>query len=146
MKVPILFAATLLLSPVHAEEAAPAAPVSAFAAAREKAQGNVCVNNAKQLTVGLMAWLLDNDDKFPATLEALKEGHLVELEKVTICPFDPNRQPGGYEFLLAGKTLSKIPEPATTPMLRAKFTSSDGRRTVAFADGHVERVKDAAKK
>ncbi len=141
MKLASFLAAALLLSPLHAADPAPAKP-NLIEAMRDKAKVTKCQNNARQLSIALMAWQLDHDDLYPATLDALKGDFLKELDKVTTCPFDPEGKPGGYELLLAGKSASAITQPAKTPLLQAKFTDSAGLRTVVFVDGHVERVKD----
>ena len=130
----VLWCMTSALIPVaRAEDPAPAADVKAKAA--------VCMNNARQLSIATFQYCADKEDAYPASLDDLKTYLGGSLEKFT-CPFDPKKAGCGYEFLLAGKTVSKIEEPTKTPMIRAKFTSPDGRRTVVFADGHVERVKD----
>lgn len=106
--------------------------------AQLRAKNTQCVNNAQQLAMGVVQYCTEHGD-YPASLDLVKDYVGGKMDKF-VCPFDPKGAGLGYEFLLAGKEMKKIENPGTTEMIRAKFPSPDGKRTVAFADGHVERV------
>ena len=142
MKYPaILFVCAGLATSALAADLAPPPPGDPLTVISTKAQSTKCLNNAKQLVVALLMFISDHDGDYPVALDELKTYLKVSPDKFP-CPFDPKKAGCGYEFLLSGKKLSAILDPAATPMLRAKFAGPDGRRTVAFADGHVEAIKD----
>jgi len=115
--------------PLHADE-----PLTG---AQLRAKNTQCVNNAQQLAMGVVQYSNEHES-YPASLDLVKDLVGGSLDKF-VCPFDPKGAGLGYEFLLAGKDPKKIENPGTTEMIRAKFPSPDGKRTVAYADGHVER-------
>ncbi len=68
-----------------------------FARARAKALQNTCLSNAKQLTLGLLMYASDNDQKFPRHLGATYGAHpgwydpvvpYVKNDQIFVCPED----------------------------------------------------------
>lgn len=116
----------------------------ALSQAKGKAQQVMCMNNLKQIALGLLLYSSDHDDKFPPDFKSLKD-YMGGSVAALVCPQDPGGSPVGtdwddfdfsrcsYEYLTPG---AKVDEgsPATTPVARCKFHG-----TQAFADGHVAR-------
>jgi prepilin-type N-terminal cleavage/methylation domain-containing protein len=70
-----------------------------FARAREKAMQNTCLSNVKQITLGLLMFASDNDQKFPVHLGATYGVHptwydpvvpYIKNSQIMWCPEDPN--------------------------------------------------------
>jgi prepilin-type processing-associated H-X9-DG protein len=103
-----------------------------------------CLAHARTLSSAIITHVTGHGGKLPMDLETLnKDGILKEPVKTITCPFDPKKDACGYELLTPGKAMSTVQDPSKTPMLRARFLGSDNLRTVAFMDGHVERIQDA---
>lgn len=143
MKFAALLSILILTSPLRAADPAPPTqnPVEAI---REKAKGQKCLNNIRQLHVALVAWQLAHNDRYPDSLEALEGDIIKNLAEVTKCPFDPAGKADGYELMLPGKLATSIPD--NTILVRAKFADATGLRSVVYVNGQVTRVKDEAKK
>jgi len=69
--------------------AAPAMLLPAFARAKYRAQQINCVNNMKQIGIGLRVWALDNNDQFPFNVST-NAGGTLELSSAGPDGFDPN--------------------------------------------------------
>jgi len=130
-----------------------AAPVAVLAGitlpaltqAKGKAQQIQCMNNLKQIALGMMLYASDNEDKFPPDFKSLDQ-YLGHSTRVLVCPQDPAGMPDSgawadfdftkcsYEYLKPGLKLNTLSSPATTPIARCKFHG-----TQAYADGHVQR-------
>lgn len=130
-----------------------AAPVAVLAGitlpaltqAKSKAQDIQCMNNLKQIALGLMLYSSDNNDTFPPDLKSLDQ-YLGHNPKVLVCPQDPAGVPDSsawadfdfskcsYEYLKPELKLNTLNSPATTPIARCKIHG-----TQAYADGHVQR-------
>lgn len=118
----------------------------AMTKAQEKAKQVRCMNNLKQLDLGLIMWSADNGNVLPPNFAAMTNyigGNLALL----VCPSDP-RHPA-----LAGKgvRLDQGPEDSSYKFLAAAFTNfypatvtfhCPFHGNVAFGDGHVELVPD----
>jgi type II secretory pathway pseudopilin PulG len=116
----------------------------ALSQAKGKAQEVQCMNNLKQIALGLLIYATDHDDVLPPDLKSLKE-YLGGNLRVLVCPRDPAGVPASgewsdfdfskcsYEYLKPGLKTSEG-SPATTPVARCKFHG-----TQAYADGHVQR-------
>jgi prepilin-type processing-associated H-X9-DG protein len=146
----------LLLVPVFAAMLLPA-----LAAAKQKALLINCLNNEKQLALGLRIYSTDNHNHLPAATnwcDAVKAS--VGSEKTFRCPVNgaTNRCDYAFNAKLDGVDLTQV-NPKTvllfesdagwnaqggTEILSARH-GSHGRpvAVVAFADGHVEVVPEA---
>ncbi len=87
----------------------------------------VAMQALKQLALGCIMYSQDNDGMLPATQAALKP--YVSMS------YDPE----AYELVASGKW-GDIRQPARSPLIRQRALLPDGRRAVAFADGHVEVI------
>ncbi|MCZ7640965.1 MAG: DUF1559 domain-containing protein [Verrucomicrobia bacterium] len=114
----------------------------ALAKAKSRAQDLTCMNNLKQIALGMIMYANDHDDALPPDFASIKE--YVGTPKVFQCP--AAGQPGGgvtwedfdfeacaYEFVAPGQKITEG-SPATTVIARCKI---HGIR--AYMDGHVER-------
>ena len=153
----IVSAVFLLLAPITAAMLLPA-----LAKAKQKATGIQCMNNVKQLNLGLMMYANDNKDVFPsgtAWCDTLLP-YLGGSAKVFICSQGALNQRGHYAVnaRLAGHSIKDIQAPAQTVLvfeIDGGWNVSGGREllpvkarhggayAVGFADGHVEMVRPA---
>lgn len=125
----------------------------ALAQARGAARNVASLNNMRQIT---MAMIIHEQDKgaLPPNLGALLDAKLVADAKILVAPGDPappqvGGRPCSYVYCLDGHAgaklgLAKIEDPARTPVLWERQAFRQGRRGVAFADGHVETMDEAA--
>ena len=126
----------------------------------EKQRKPSCISNVKQLSLGLMMYAQDYDDRFPPT--AGWSAHLwpyVKVESAFHCPSLGMRGYGyAFDRRLDRISLEKLTAPsetaalyettdwakdATWPGTRFATRHSD-RGCVAFADGHVKALKSDA--
>jgi prepilin-type processing-associated H-X9-DG protein len=153
----IVSAVFLLLAPITAAMLLPA-----LAKAKQKATGIQCMNNVKQLNLGLMMYANDNKDVFPsgtAWCDTLLP-YLGGSTKVFICSQGAPDRRGHYAVnaRLAGHSIKDIQAPAQTVLvfeIDGGWNVSGGREllpvkarhagayAVGFADGHVEMVRPA---
>ena len=132
----------------------------ALARAKSKAQTIGCMNNVKQLSLGLMMYANANGDKFPPAdrwCDAILKD--VGSEKVFICPGASPDSRCHYAFnqKLGGFSIAKIRSPGRTVMIFESdggWNASGGRElmtqrprharacVVGFADGHVESLTE----
>lgn len=92
--------------------------------ARARAQANLKVSNAKQILLGCMMYMNENDGKLPPTLAGLKD-------------FTSEDLLSGNDFIYLGKNLRPIAfsTPSEIPLLLAQLEG--GKLLVGYADGHV---------
>jgi prepilin-type processing-associated H-X9-DG protein len=153
----IVSAAFLLLAPIPAALLLPA-----LAKAKQRATGIQCMNNVKQLNLGLMMYANDNKDVFPpgtAWCDALKP-YVGGSTSVFVCPQGPPNRRCHYAVnaRLAGHSIKEIQAPAQTVLvfeIDGGWNVSGGHEllpvnvrhggafVVGFADGHVEMVRPA---
>ena len=103
-------------------------------------------SNMKQVALSIMIYSQDYDDLFPATAST------ADAQEVTY-PYLKNVElwktynPAGGRVLfnnkIAGASTNAIPLPAETVMLYEEKVWADGRRAVAFTDGHVKFIPDS---
>jgi prepilin-type processing-associated H-X9-DG protein len=104
-----------------------------LAAAREQARAAKSMANLKQIGTACHLYALGHDGQFPTSLEQLVEGGLIARE-VLSSPLDPE---GGASYAyVAGQTS----EGDSENVLAYELTTHGDRRSVLFADGHVERI------
>jgi prepilin-type processing-associated H-X9-DG protein len=121
----------------------------------------VCMNNMKQLALGVMMSANDNQERFPSSnnwCDAIQK--YVQAPGTFQCPAGDKRQRSNYAFnaLLSGVETSKVQAPGKTVLLYetdAGWNASGGPelalkkkrhgRTIimAFADGHAEAVSES---
>lgn len=135
-----------------------------FAQAKESAQAAVCLSNLKQLSLGMIVYSSDHDDRLPsarnwhdATLPNMKSSSVHQCPKSE--SKDANRSDYAMNRDLSRANLEKLDNPETTIMLfeaagagKNKFGSVEmmpdpswhGSRgnAVAYADGHVVRLRE----
>jgi hypothetical protein len=114
-----------------------------FAQAKLAAQKTVALSNAKQLSIAVLMYENDNDDRLP-------KANSQTAVRATIHPYLKNDElwkspnPAKAEFLfnmaLSGVNLTTLPDPANMPVIYESAPWADGTRVVAFADGHATRV------
>jgi prepilin-type processing-associated H-X9-DG protein len=149
----IVSGAFLLLMPIPAAMLLPA-----LAKAKQKAAGITCMNNVKQLSLGLRMFSDDNKDLFPPGTnwcDALMP--YVQNKSTYLCPLGNPGQRCHYAFnaRLAGRETKDIQAPAQTVLLfetEGGWNVAGGREllpakprhagayTVGFVDGHTEMV------
>lgn len=112
-----------------------------------------CRSNLRQLSMGLMMYAQDHDDRLPpaAGWETLTYPYY-KNSGIRICPSQPRLANGyGFNLLLDGKRLNGIPSPEKATMLfesrSGAVDATDallswttphlGEGNAAFADGHV---------
>jgi prepilin-type processing-associated H-X9-DG protein len=147
----------LLLVPISAAMLLPA-----LSKAKQKAMGISCMNNVKQLNLGLIMYATDNKDQFPAGdawCDALRP-YLGGSTNAFICPLGESGQRCHYALnsRLAGSSMKEIQAPAQTVLVfeidggwnvsggRERLPASPrhtGAYVVGFVDGHVEIVRPA---
>lgn len=115
------------------------APV--FTQANKASKQTQTLSNAKQLALGMMMYQADYDDLTPyaqstAAVKFVTEPYLKNSD------LWKSLNPNGGEFLfnmsLGGVDINDIPSPAETPLYFEKNAWPDGKRVVAFADGHAK--------
>ena len=128
----------------------------ALAQAKSKAMSINCMNNMKQLALGVRMYSTDNKDAFPAAgkwCDAINS--YVGSPRVFVCPSQPTARCGyAFNAKVAGLTVDKVN--SRTVLLfesDAGWNAAGGadllvahhqsRVNVAFADGHVEVVSAA---
>lgn len=124
--------------------AAPEGFAAADVAAPASAQ-TMGLNNAKQLALGMIMYITDYDDVYP------KVNSTGEVQKL-IWPylkndevFKTNNSRGStfrFNMRLSGKSMDSIEIPSETPLFFESNSWSDGRRIVAYVDGHVKFVSE----
>jgi len=115
----------------------------ALGKAREQARKTVCLSNMRQILLSIMMYQEDNDGKMPANLEILSTDYMES--KTLICP---SVNKGVDSYVYHGADLDKfnqMSELSSRVLIHDKRGNHPGgERNVGFADGHVERVSEAA--
>ncbi|MDQ2732125.1 MAG: hypothetical protein M3Y56_10730 [Armatimonadota bacterium] len=101
-------------------------------------------NNLEQLAVAMVSYLQDYDDTFPPLTSAA-------TMKKALQPFIPSestfvqpdtKQPYQPNPFFSKRKLSVAKAPASTVMIYEATPGTDGKRAVAFVDGHVKRISE----
>ncbi len=103
----------------------------------------ITLSNLKQIALGTIMLSFDYDDYFPYVQSTPQLFNFIE-------PYTKNREilktknPMGGDFRfnmsLAGASMTSIEQPAGTPMFYESEAWPDGKRCVAYTDGHVKVV------
>jgi hypothetical protein len=120
----------------------------ALAVARGSAEKTVCLSNAKQLALGMIMYMGDNDDKFPKSAAKVHDAILPYTKNRTLwfCPDHPDMVAFTFNSQLLGKTSAQVEKPADTVMIyqgkdgKLDF-ADDGLCVIAFTDGHCKRFR-----
>lgn len=143
-----------------------------FSQAREKARTTSCQSNLKQLSLAMLMYVQDYDEKYPpkgvwsgGTMPYVKnymvylcsKGHLLSPTVYLGTPPPPTPTHYGFNSALPGLTLQKIISPASTiALFETKGPNEGGASDVAqpgrhqggnnfgFVDGHVRWFKDGS--
>jgi prepilin-type processing-associated H-X9-DG protein len=130
-----------------------------FDGAKTAAKRASCASNLKQLSLGLMMYVQDYDDKMPpAGVWATVIVPYTKNSQLYVCPTRPDVA-SAYAFnqKLSGRVMAKVASPAASPMLfesslgsknafdqlQSFVTPHNGVGNVAYADGHVKAVTSA---
>lgn len=109
-------------------------------------QGAQALSNVKQIALGMMMYISDNDDLFPYA-QSTKAVQYVTYPYLKNFDVWKTNNPNGSQFYfnmaVAGVSASDIQKPAETVLFYESATRPDGRRTVAFTDGHAKLVSEA---
>jgi prepilin-type processing-associated H-X9-DG protein len=101
----------------------------------------VCLQNARKLTLGLMMYAQDYDEKLPQmnTQAQFKDAVFpyVKSSRTFICP--ATQLPYKQNAALSGTLVSSYPNPGRVETLRDARPHPDGKTTRAFLDGYVIR-------
>ncbi len=148
-----LFVATGIVVPLLASaQSSQAAGQSDSARASQKAQAaraELSNSNLKQLVMGVIQYAQDHDETFPPmqNMFQLKKAiyPYLKSEQRGVRSGQVFRQPGSGTFYVPNAALSKkkmasMDDVANTAALYEAQVGSDGKRGVAFEDGHVKRV------
>jgi prepilin-type processing-associated H-X9-DG protein len=101
-----------------------------------------CQTNAEQLAKGVLMYTQDYDLKFPPMKSAATFKRVVSPyvrgDVMFACP-DSSR-PYALNAGLSGKRLASVTAPAATVLFRDAKPHKDRLYTVAYVDGHVQRI------
>lgn len=119
-----------------------------FVDARNRAKQVSCLSNVKQICLGMMMFIQDNEEAFkikPLTYKAAIMPY-IKNDKIFECPSSPGTNPSySFNANLTGLKVSKLSSPATTVLIyegrngKINFVH-DGSACVGFADGHCKMV------
>lgn len=111
--------------------------------ARQSAARTATLSNAKQIALGLLMYCSDYDDVLPWPQSSKSAWSVID-------PYLKNRElyktlnPDGGEFrfnmCLGGVNAVDIEQPADTPLIYESKPWPDGKRIVAYTDGHAKVV------
>jgi len=129
--------------------------------ARETAKDTTCVSNVKQICLGIVQYVQDNDQRFPDADKWVDEVYpYIKSMQVFQDPQDKPDSKWSYAYnrALSGKKMTDIASPADTVLifdsnLETKNASDkgesipkpgrhQGKTVIGFTDGHVSQVDD----
>jgi prepilin-type N-terminal cleavage/methylation domain-containing protein/prepilin-type processing-associated H-X9-DG protein len=128
-----------------------------FARAREKARQSTCMNNVRQIVVGIQIYTQDHDQCYPDST-AVWDAVGGKDRKVLVCPTYGTSKANGYGYnkFLSGLSVAEsgLPQPNETLVVTDSAESTNllkdplsvayrhsGLANVGFADGHVVALK-----
>jgi prepilin-type processing-associated H-X9-DG protein len=105
--------------------------------ARERARRITCMNNLRQVGLGLLMYADEHDDQLPPDLEFSTIGkYLASIPQILTCPAT---QKDSYVYRGAAITVAGVPSMITA---YDKKGNHQGGRNVVFLDGHAEWVTE----
>lgn len=104
--------------------------------ARRQAKRVECINNLRQIGIALNSYALDNDEKFPTSLQALVDNKYLSSEEMLYCPERKN-DIALYRYK-SPVTVSGVD--ANTPLVECDSDNhlSPNPYNVLYGDGHVK--------
>ena len=101
------------------------------------------MTNLKLLGIALIQYAQEYDETYPPmqNLEVFRKAILPYVKDDKLFSQPKNQKPYLINPELSGKSFIKIKNPTTFVALYEAEVGSDGKRGVAFADGHVKRVR-----
>lgn len=133
-----------------------AGPMSILGKVQRKGQEQAVTNNLKQLTVMLLMYAGDHEDRFPAAAGAAGLAELRSYgvnDKLLIVPYDYVSKAANGDKLTEANTsyaylgnaigeLKKVRKPSAVPLIIEKTSLKEGGDVqIAFCDGHVALKK-----
>jgi len=107
--------------------------------AREKALQTQSMNNLRQCDIAVLMYAQDHDETLPAFDK--QENWNAELAlPAQVWKHPLTGEPYKANVKVGGKPLGQFDNPATVVVLYEATTWTDGKRNVAFLDGHIELV------
>jgi len=106
--------------------------------ARQRARVTACLANLRQVAVACTVYAIDHDDILPAHLNDLVDAQAIQ--RLPNCPACNARYDTAMGVAKARLRLSRIQRPASFMIAWCPAPAHNGRRAVAFADGHVEML------
>lgn len=110
----------------------------ALTRARRQARRVECINNLKQIGIALHSYALDNDEKFPNSLQALIDNDYISSKEMLYCP-ERRSEIAQYRYTnlspLSVSTISDI-----TPLAECDSANhlSPNQYNILYGDGHVK--------
>jgi prepilin-type processing-associated H-X9-DG protein len=104
------------------------------------------VSSVKQLSLGMLMYTSDYDDitPFAQSTTAVQYVTYPYIKSLDLWSTgNPNNSRFLYNTSIGGVAMSDIPEPMNTVMFYESAPWPDGRRVVAFVDGHARVLTDA---
>lgn len=110
----------------------------------ERAVSMQSLSNLKYLTLAVQMFLADNNDVMPdlSTTEAMQSALTVYVRNDDVFTDPRTGEPYGVNTALSEKRLATVQDPVRTAVFYEETPASDGRRAVAFLDGHAARISD----
>jgi len=110
----------------------------------DQASGQSSEGNLKSLALGLMQYCQDYDEAMPPMTDAASAQRLLQpyVSSASLWVDPRTGQAYGINPSLAGRTLGSIVSPAQTAAFYETSPRPNGVRAVAFADGHVDLVRE----
>jgi prepilin-type processing-associated H-X9-DG protein len=137
----------LMAEETSSDEATTAAVLfPVFAQAKVAAKQTATLSNAKQIAIGALMYCGDYDDVFPfvqSTPQFQKVTHPYTKNPDIWKTLNPNGGEFRFAMNMAGVSMTTLDNPAEAPLIYESQAWPDGRRTVAFVDGHAKRVSAA---
>lgn len=106
------------------------APREAYEQARQRAEREAIMSNARQIALALLMYVQDYDERFPMGSMDIQSVLMPYLKNETVFNF-----PGtNFVYLMDGQTLQSMDRPSETMV---GYIQAPGGRAVIWADGHV---------
>lgn len=115
--------------------------VPAFTAVQMQGNQMKAVNNAKQIVLGMKQYAVDNDGKYPGTLDVLFDEQILMDRRLLEFPAQMNVPGQGWEYLGAGHTDT---DPGNLVILRSKKADRTKKVIVARNDGSVAVERESS--
>ncbi len=144
---------TLTLSLINVRQIAsldgiqPFVPVSAVQAQADATKNAEAqsVTNLKQIGLGMVQYVQDNDEKYPPMQSAaIAQKAIYPYIKSDAIFLNPaTHEPYRVNTSLSNQSLAVLDNPSNFVQYYEADAAADGLRAVLFADGHVKRLPDA---